>query len=206
MPSLVSATGGHEGRGVRGGFRTSTSCLGWRSSILKWNVTFCLIVVYRQLSDANAERPNLRFDPRCWLHPAKRFNTFDYIARVVLDEGVAHYIDWKGRAGADTLFAARLSSREQRAFDQLALACRRLRDPRTDPEAREEILGMAATGPLWSKYGAISGMFAAWRIERGLGRDSLRAAIVGGPRELRRLYAAAAAADTSLKRWPKELE
>ena len=133
-------------------------------------------------------------------------NTFDYIARVVLDEGVAHYIDWKGRAGADTLFAARLSSREQRAFDQLALACRRLRDPRTDPEAREEILGMAATGPLWSKYGAISGMFAAWRIERGLGRDSLRAAIVGGPRELRRLYAAAAAADTSLKRWPKELE
>ena len=60
-------------------------------------------------------------------------NTIDYIARVMLDEGVAHYIDWKGRAGADTLFAARLSSREQRAFDQLALACRRLQDPRTDP-------------------------------------------------------------------------
>lgn len=133
-------------------------------------------------------------------------NTFDYIARVLVDEGVAHYIDWKERDGADTLFAAKLSSREKKAFDQLALACRRLRDPRTDPGSREEILGLAATGPIWSKYGAISGMFAAYRIERAWGRDSLRAAIVGGPREMRRLYKAAAAVDTSLKKWPKELE
>ena len=148
----------------------------------------------------------LEFGQPGWRRYHDPMNTFDYIARVMLDEGVAHYIDWKERAGADTLFAARLSSRERKAFDQLALACRRLRDPQTDPEAREEILGLAATGPIWSKYGAISGMFAAWRIERAWGRDSLRAAVVGGPRELRRLYATAAAADTSLKRWPKELE
>ena len=132
-------------------------------------------------------------------------NTFDYIARVLVDEGVAHYIDWKEREGADTLFAAKLSTREKKAFDQLALACRRLRDPRTDPGSREEILGLAATGPIWSKYGAISGMFAAYRIEKAWGRDSLKAAIVGGPRVLRRLYVAAAAADTTLKKWPKEL-
>lgn len=133
-------------------------------------------------------------------------NALDYISRVIVDEGVAHYIDWKERDGADTLFAARLSSRERKAFEQLAIACRRLRDPRTDPEAKEEILGLAATGPIWSKYGAISGMFAAWRIERALGRDSLRAAIVGGPKELRRMYRSAAAADTTLRKWPKELE
>jgi hypothetical protein len=133
-------------------------------------------------------------------------NAFDYITRVMLDEGIAHYVDWKGRAGSDTLFAAKVGGREKRAFDQLALACRRIRDPRTDPGERSEILGLAATGPIWSKYGAISGMFAAYRIERALGRDSLRALVVRGPREFLRAYGAVAAADSSLKKLPKELE
>lgn len=133
-------------------------------------------------------------------------NAFDFIARAIVDEGVAHYVDWKARAGADTLFTNGVGPREKKAFDQLALACRRIRDPYTDPEMRAEILGMAATGPLWSKYAAISGMFAASRIERRWGADSLRAAIAAGPREFRRMYAAIAARDTTLKRWPKELD
>ena len=148
----------------------------------------------------------MEYDQPGWRIYHTPMNALDYISRVIVDEGVAHYIDWKERAGADTLFAARLSSRERKAFEQLSIAVRRLRDPGTDPGAKEEILGLAATGPIWSKYGAISGMFAAWRIERAMGRDSLRSAILGGPREMRRLYQAAAAADTSLKKWPKELE
>ncbi|HET9950723.1 MAG TPA: DUF5700 domain-containing putative Zn-dependent protease [Candidatus Eisenbacteria bacterium] len=148
----------------------------------------------------------IEFDRPAWNRYHAPANAFDYITRVMLDEGVAHYVDWKGRAGSDTLFAAKVGGREKKAFDQLALACRRIRDPRTDPDSRAEILGLAATGPIWSKYGAISGMFAAWRIERALGRDSLRALVERGPREFLKSYAAVAAADTTLKRLPKELE
>ncbi|MGE5177835.1 MAG: DUF5700 domain-containing putative Zn-dependent protease [Bacteroidota bacterium] len=126
-----------------------------------------------------------------------------YIARVLLDEGVAHYIDWRDRAGSDTLFTKKPGPREKHAFAQLALASKRLSE-RTDPGFRDEVVQLAASGPLWSKYGAISGMFAAYRIESRLGVDSLRAAIVGGPRVFLRMYAGVAAADTSLGRVPAE--
>jgi hypothetical protein len=126
-----------------------------------------------------------------------------YIARVLLDEGVAHYVDWRTRPGSDTLFTRSPGTRERRAFTNLNLAAKRL-GPGEDPGARIEILQLASTGPLWSKYGAISGMFVAYRIESRLGVDSLRAAVVGGPREFIRMYRGLAEADTALGRMPVE--
>jgi hypothetical protein len=147
----------------------------------------------------------IEYGPVGWFKYHEPRNAYDHIARVMLDEGVAHFIDWKGRAGADTLFSAKPGAREKKAFEQLALACKRLRDPYTDPGERAEILGLASTGPLWSKYGAISGMFAASRVERAWGADSLKGIVERGPESLLRAYAAIAAADTSLKALPKEL-
>jgi len=147
----------------------------------------------------------IEFDSPGWYLYHEPRNAFDHIARVMLDEGVAHFIDWKGRLGSDTLFVAKPGARERKAFSQLALACKRLRDPRTDPAVRGEILGMASTGPLWSKYAAISGMFAASRIERAWGADSLKEIVVLGPRALLRSYADLATSDTTLTALPKEL-
>jgi hypothetical protein len=147
----------------------------------------------------------MEFGAPGWMRYHEPRNALDHIARVMLDEGVAHFIDWRERPGADTLFVAKPGAREQKAFSQLALACKRLQDPRTDPGARGEILGLAATGPLWSKYGAISGMFAASRIDRAWGADSLKTIVGRGPHSLLRAYASLAAADTSLKALPKEL-
>jgi len=130
----------------------------------------------------------------------------DYIARVMTDEGVAHWIDWGGRPGADSIFTRSVPGpHEAKAFDQLAIATRRVRDRDSDFEGRTEVLQMASNGPLWSKYGAISGMFAAYRIESQLGLDSLRAAVTGGPSEFLKMYGRVAAADTLLKRVPAAL-
>ena len=126
-----------------------------------------------------------------------------HVARVLLDEGVAHYVDWRTRPGSDTLFTKVPGPREKKAFSQLALAAKRLGQP-LEGGARAEILQLASTGPLWSKYGSVSGMFAAFRIESRLGADSLRAAVVGGPREFLRMYESVAASDTSLGRVPAE--
>ncbi len=132
-------------------------------------------------------------------------DAFRYIAGIMLDEGVAHYIDWKQRAGADTLFAAKPSSRERFAFAQLAIACRNVTGGSMEGWNRVETLQLAANGPLWSKYGAITGMFAACRIERALGRDVLIRAVADGPPAFLRLYEQAAAKDPEMKPLPAEL-
>jgi Putative zinc dependent peptidase (DUF5700) len=128
-----------------------------------------------------------------------------HVAEVMVDEGVAHYVDQKDRPGADTLFTARPGGRERFAFSQLAIACRRFRQTSPGSPQWWETLQLASSGPLWSKYGAISGMFAAFRIERAAGRDSLIRAIRRGPPEFLRLYGEVAGADTSLAPLPGDL-
>lgn len=112
---------------------------------------------------------------------------FAYIRRVMVDEGLAHYIDWRERPGSDSLFTWTPSARESLAFSRLASACRRLRQPGARAD-RMEVLQLAGNGPLWSKYGAISGMFAAHRIEMALGWRALRRTIEAGPDEFVRTY------------------
>jgi len=139
-------------------------------------------------------------------YPLSARSPLDYIARIMADEGVAHWIDWRERPGADSIFTSRVpGSREVKAFNQLAAACRKLRDRNADMGGRTEMLQMASNGMLWSKYGAISGMFAAYRIESRLGLDSLRTAVSGGPGEFLKMYGRVAAADTLLRRVPAAL-
>jgi len=130
---------------------------------------------------------------------------FAYIRRVMVDEGLAHYIDWRERPGSDSLFTWKPSSRETFAFSQLAAACRRLRQPGAARGDLIEIIQLAGTGPLWSKYGAISGMFAAHRIEMALGRRVLRRAIEAGPDEFLRTYRQVARQNPRLSGIPTEL-
>jgi hypothetical protein len=132
-------------------------------------------------------------------------SAYDYITSVMLDEGVAHYVDWRDRPGSDTLFTWKQSARESHAFSQLALACKRLRERRGSPENLTEVLQLAAEGPLWSKYGAISGMFAAFRIEMALGLGALREAVEAGPKEFLRVYGEVAARNPALSALPWEL-
>ena len=127
-----------------------------------------------------------------------------YIARVMLDEGIAHYVDWRDRAGADTLFAWKPGSNERRAFDRLATALDRIRGAVTRGE-RVETVQLAGHGPLWSKYGAISGMFAAYRIEMARGLAGVREAVAAGPNEFLRTYREVAAHNPALMRISSEL-
>src|SRR6185295_18769704 len=130
---------------------------------------------------------------------------FAYVRRTMLDEGLAHYIDWRERPGSDTLFTWKPSARETWAFSQLATACRRLTAPGTPQGDRIEVLQLAGNGPLWSKYGAITGMFAAHRIEAALGRPALREAIEAGPDEFLRTYSQVARRNPRLGSIPSDL-
>jgi len=130
---------------------------------------------------------------------------FAYVRRTVLDEGIAHYIDWRERPGSDSLFTWKPSSRETFAFSQLATACRRLKQPGAARGDLIEIIQLAGSGPLWSKYGAISGMFAAHRIEAALGRRVLRRVVEAGPDEFLKTYRQVARRNPALSGIPAEL-
>jgi hypothetical protein len=127
-----------------------------------------------------------------------------YIARIMLDEGIAHYVDWRDRAGSDTLFTWKPGVNERRAFERLATALDRIHlNP--SREDRLEAVQLAGHGPLWSKYGAISGMFAAYRIEMARGLAGLREAVAAGPNEFLRTYQEVAARNPALLRISSEL-
>ena len=126
------------------------------------------------------------------------------VTRVMLDEGVAHYIDWQDRPGADSLFTWTPSMPETKAFAQLSVAIHRLKQP-GDEADRLEVLQLAGNGPLWSKYGAISGMFAAHRIEMARGRAALRRAVAAGPVAFIRAYREVAAHNPVLNGVPRDL-
>lgn len=126
-----------------------------------------------------------------------------YIARVMLDEGIAHYVDWRDRAGADTLFAWAPGANERRAFIRLDTALDRIRQ--SPPQDRLETIQLAGHGPLWSKYGAISGMFAVYRIEMARGLAGVREAVAAGPNEFLRTYREVAARNPALLRISSEL-
>ena len=128
-----------------------------------------------------------------------------YIREVMIDEGMAHYIDWRTRPGSDSLFTWKPSTRENFAFAQLATACKRIRQPGSARGDKLEMLQLAGTGPLWSKYGAISGMFAAHRIEMAYGRAALRRVIEEGPESFLRTYAQVAGGRPGLNSIPREL-
>lgn len=130
---------------------------------------------------------------------------FAHIREVMIDEGMAHYIDWRTRPGADSIFAWQPSTRENYAFAQLSIACKRLKQPGGSRGDKLEILQLAGTGPLWSKYGAISGMFAAYRIEMAYGRATLRRVIEEGPEAFLRTYALLAKGRPGLNPIPQEL-
>jgi hypothetical protein len=181
-----------------------TEVIGYGANSTERVRTLAHVMAHEAFHSALGQRERLLAGWAKYQHPIR--SPLDYIARVMTDEGVAHWIDWGGRPDADSLFTMNVPGpREVKAFEALAIACRRVRDRDADFASRTELLQMASNGPLWSKYGAISGMFAAYRIESRLGLDSLRTAVTGGPAEFLRMYGRVAAADTLLKRVPAAL-
>ncbi|HET9251242.1 MAG TPA: DUF5700 domain-containing putative Zn-dependent protease [Candidatus Eisenbacteria bacterium] len=140
-----------------------------------------------------------------WEPYRRTTNEVAFVGKAMLEEGVGHYVDFRDRPGSDSLFTWKPSSREVDAFDRLGKAIRNVRRFDSGRVRRSEIADMAVTGPTWGKYGAISGMFAAHRIEAARGPEALRDAIAGGPGVFLRTYRDVAATNPRLGRVPEEL-
>jgi hypothetical protein len=97
------------------------------------------------------------------LHPVRTEagwrEKLDYL---VFDEGVAHYVGFPlGRENLLTKYAEKWPRAEAR----LAEAYRLLDDPHTREAEKSALLEEADTGTYWEKFGSISGMFRAARLD-----------------------------------------
>lgn len=102
---------------------------------------------------------------------------FGQLLDIIQNEGIAHYIDRKNNLMSDF---SKYEKYQRENFDKLDLALNQLYSKNISDKTKQEILQNANVGKYWSKYGAISGMFMAYHIERLLGKEALTNTIRNG--------------------------
>lgn len=121
---------------------------------------------------------------------------------IVLDEGVAHFVD-----RADQLLREGFPRpRADAALAALARADERLAGAPIASAEAEELLRAANQGRYWDKYGAIAGMLFAYGVHRAFGLDGLKEAVRCGPGRLVAAYARAAERAPDLPPLPERLK
>lgn len=98
------------------------------------------------------------------------------IDRIILDEGLAHFIGFPG----DRSTLPNLQEKWESAEKTLAESLVKLDSDDISDNEKENIILKSNTGPFWSKYGAISGMFRIARIYSLQGSKGLTLIIENG--------------------------
>lgn len=100
---------------------------------------------------------------------------------VLLNEGIAHYIDKKSVLLLEYGTNPKFAEEEKQNIDRLNESFLQLAGNNLNEAQKLELLRKASVGKYWSKYGSISGMFMAYHIEKEKGRDALKKSIQKGP-------------------------
>lgn len=102
------------------------------------------------------------------------------LLRIVLDEGIAHYLQRRKRLRTEPLPMPKV----RRAFAALNRAAAQLTRPGVKRSTVDRLLRTARQGRYWRKYGSIAGMTMAFFADRIEGMAPLRLAIRCGPLHL----------------------
>lgn len=103
-------------------------------------------------------------------------NNLKPIDRIILDEGLAHFIGFPG----DRSTLPNLQEKWELAEKTLAESLIKLDSDDISDNEKEDIILKSNTGPFWNKYGAISGMFRIAKIYSLQGPEGLTLIIENG--------------------------
>lgn len=103
------------------------------------------------------------------------------LCEVIQNEGIAHYIDMKPEIIRDYKKSQKLQEREFNNIKELNNSFIQLISTGLTKVQKQEILQKANVGKYWSKYGAITGMFIAYHIEKEKGKIGLQESVQKGP-------------------------
>lgn len=132
----------------------------------------------------------------------------DSLVELIQNEGIAHYISHDQREKLISGYnkSTDYKEHERDAFNQLESAVKLLSNPDASKKKKDELLMKADAGRFWSKYGAISGMFMAYHIERKLGKAAIKESIAGGANLFLEKYDKVQIANPELPVLPLELK
>lgn len=136
-----------------------------------------------------------------WSRVARGASPRQELQVLVLDEGVAHFIDREQELLRDGFPPERAGA----ALVALGQAWERLGHVAAGSAEAGEILDAANRGRYWDKYGSISGMLLAYGVFRAAGEEGIKEAVRCGPGRLLSLYARAAGRIADLPRLPESL-
>lgn len=136
---------------------------------------------------------------RAWARLAQP-TAAEELALLVLNEGIAHFVDRE----TDLLAGGFDLARGSAALTRLAEAARRLENQAGEQESGE-ILSSANQGKYWDKFGSVSGMLFAYGVFHAFGIDGIREAIRCGPGRFVQRYDEASRTDPELPKIPAEL-
>ena len=119
---------------------------------------------------------------------------------VVLNEGIAHFVDRRDELVRDGFPPERADTALTRLGEAAALLV-----GDADQDQAEALLRTANQGPYWDKYGSIAGMFFAHAVFEHGGLEALRDSVRCGPGRLVVDYVAATEDDPELPRLPESV-
>jgi hypothetical protein len=95
-----------------------------------------------------------------------------------------------------------LKNYEREAFKQLEIAVKQLFDGSLGDKEKENVLMNADCGKYWNKFGAISGKFRAYHIEKRFGAQAIQESLLKGPYRFIELYKKVQAENEILPKLP----
>jgi len=142
-----------------------------------------------------------RFQDPLWSRVAHETSPRHELQVLVLNEGVAHFVDREEELLRDGFPPDRSGA----ALVALGNAWQRLEHVPAESADAEEILRSANQGRYWDKFGSISGMLLAYGVFRSAGAEGIKEAVRCGPGRLLSLYAQATTRIADLPRLPATL-
>lgn len=122
-------------------------------------------------------------------------NENEQLLSLIHNEGIAHYVCY--RNDMKNSFSS-FHDFQSGSFDVLNESISILNADSTTAETKETLIARANIGSFWDKYGAISGMFMAYHIEKELGFDALVETVRTGDAEFVKTYNSACLRNTTL--------
>lgn len=112
------------------------------------------------------------------------------LVEIIQNEGIAHYISHNQKQNLIENYntSNELKEHEKEAFKQLDIAVKQLLNPELSEQEKSDILMKSNAGRYWDKFGAITGKFMVYHIEKEYGEEAIQQSLSKGAYYFLELY------------------
>jgi hypothetical protein len=130
------------------------------------------------------------------------------LVEIIQNEGIAHYLSHNQKQNLIENYntSSKLKEHEKEAFKQLYIAVKQLLNTELSKQEKVNILMKSNTGKYWDKFGAITGKFMVYHIEKEYGEQAIQESLSKGAYYFLKLYNKLQIENSTLQSLPEELK